>query len=80
MNHQTQPTEMDSIDISMIQANDPENTIKLGDEATNRVPALTTLLYKVCDNDANKFHEATRLIRIFMEQAITDHGGKITNG
>lgn len=33
------------------------------------LPALTTLLYKVCDNDGNKFDEACRLLRLFMGMA-----------
>lgn len=32
------------------------------------VPALTTLLYKVCDNDEAKFHEALRLVDLFMDK------------
>lgn len=31
-------------------------------------PALTTLLYKVCDNDAEKFDEACRLICAFLDK------------
>ena len=34
------------------------------------MPALTTLLHRVCNNDAAKFEEATRLVTIFMEKAI----------
>lgn len=32
------------------------------------VPALTTLLYKVCDNDEDKFEEALRLVGLFMDK------------
>lgn len=31
-------------------------------------PALTTLLYKVCDGDAEKFDEACRLISLFLDK------------
>jgi len=33
-------------------------------------PALTTLLYRVCDGDHDKFEEATRLIELFMKAAV----------
>lgn len=33
------------------------------------LPALTTLLYKVCGNDPPKFDEACRLVGLFIEQA-----------
>jgi len=32
-------------------------------------PALTTLLYKVCDGDDTKFNEACRLLNLFMDKA-----------
>lgn len=31
-------------------------------------PALTTLMYKVCDGDAKKFDEACRLICLFLDK------------
>jgi len=34
----------------------------------SKVPAMTTLLYRVCDNDSNKFEEATRLVQLFIEE------------
>ena len=33
------------------------------------VPALTTLLHKICNNDRAKFEEATRLVELFIKQA-----------
>ena len=33
------------------------------------LPALTTLLYKVCDRDGAKFDEACRLLDLFMDKA-----------
>lgn len=33
------------------------------------IPAMTTLLHKVCDGDGEKFDEACRLIRLYMEAA-----------
>lgn len=32
------------------------------------LPALTTLLYKVCDGDQTKFKEACRLLNLFMDK------------
>jgi hypothetical protein len=33
------------------------------------VPAMTTMLYRVCDNDPARFEEATRLVRLFIAAA-----------
>lgn len=35
-----------------------------------KMPALTTLLYKVCDRDEKKFEEACRLIDLFINAAL----------
>ena len=35
------------------------------------VPAMTTRLYRVCDNDPKKFEEATRLLELFIEEALS---------
>ena len=53
-------SDLDKIDRLMMATNDPEND----------VPALTTLLYKVCGNNAESFDEANRLVRLFMEKAM----------
>lgn len=34
------------------------------------VPALTTLLYRVCDENQDKFKEATRVVELFIRKAI----------
>ncbi len=34
------------------------------------LPAITTLLYSVCDNDEKRFEEALRLVRLFCEAAV----------
>lgn len=34
------------------------------------VPAMTTMLYRVCDNDPVKFEEATRLVQLIVAEAI----------
>lgn len=34
------------------------------------LPAATTMLYRVCGNDPDKFHEATRLIELFIREAL----------
>lgn len=36
-------------------------------------PALTTLMFKVCDNNVEKFNEACRLIGLFANKAIELH-------
>ena len=36
------------------------------------MPAMTTLLHRVCKGDDQKFDEACRLIRLFMESALND--------
>lgn len=43
---------------------DPTNPVGL----PGGTPALTTLLYKVCDNDGEKFDEACRLICLFLDK------------
>ena len=35
------------------------------------LPAMTTMLYRVCDNDPAKFEEATRLIELFIKEALS---------
>jgi len=36
------------------------------------VPAMTTLLHRVCDNDPRKFEEATRLVELFIRESVDD--------
>lgn len=50
---------MDTIEMAQYKTVDPNTGL----------PALTTLLYKVCDNDGDKFEEACRLLRLFMGMA-----------
>jgi hypothetical protein len=38
----------------------------------DNTPALTTLLYAVCGNDQDKFAEATRLVKLFIEEAFDE--------
>lgn len=33
-------------------------------------PAMTTLLHRVCDNDTKKFEEATRIVELFIAEAL----------
>jgi hypothetical protein len=47
----------------IIRVKDPMYTMQ-----GHPVPALTTLLYKVCDNNSEKFNEACRLIDLFMDE------------
>jgi hypothetical protein len=36
------------------------------------LPALTTMLYRVCDQDAAKFEEACRLVELLINQAVKE--------
>lgn len=36
----------------------------------NGLPALTTLLYRVCNGEQAKFEEANRLIELFIDEAL----------
>lgn len=53
---------MDRIDQLQMMTTDPQTNL----------PALTTLLYRICDQDAAKFDEACRLIRLFMLKMVED--------
>jgi hypothetical protein len=35
------------------------------------LPAATTLLIRICDNDPDKFEEATRVVELFISEALT---------
>ena len=35
-------------------------------------PAVTTLLFKVCQNDHERFDEAVRLVGLFVEEAMSN--------
>lgn len=48
-------------DFYLYRTKDPESPIG--------VPASTTLLYEVCNNDPRKFDEAIRLVMLFVEEA-----------
>lgn len=34
------------------------------------LPAMTTLLYRICDNNPDKFEEACRIIELFIKKAL----------
>lgn len=51
---------IDNIDIIQMSTIDSESGM----------PALTTLLYKVCENDEVRFNEACRLVNLFIEKAL----------
>jgi len=38
------------------------------------VPAMTTMLHRVCGNDEAKFHEAMRLVELFIRAALAAPG------
>lgn len=48
----------------MFNTTDPTNPLGI----PSGTPALTTLLYKVCDNDMAKFDEACRIIYLFLDK------------
>lgn len=48
----------------MFNTTDPTNPVGL----PGGTPALTTLLYKVCDQDMAKFDEACRIISLFLDK------------
>ncbi len=50
---------------TMMMTQDPDNHLMDGP-----IPALTTLLINVCNNDSEAFGEATRLIALFMEKVL----------
>lgn len=51
---------MNQVDTIILSTNDPEYD----------VPALTTLLHRVCGNNHKKFDEANRLIELFVKKAL----------
>lgn len=51
---------------TLMATTDPENFGKVVPGQT--VPALTILLYKVCDNNQEKFNEACRLVDLFIKK------------
>ena len=38
------------------------------------VPALTSLLHRVCQNDPERFEEATRIVALFINEALKPDG------
>ena len=36
------------------------------------LPALTVLLYRVCHSDPEKFEEATRIVELFIREAVAN--------
>jgi hypothetical protein len=54
----------------LMQTNDPRHLIN-----RDPVPALTTLLHRVCDNDVKKFDEAMRLVTLFIQKALEKKDG-----
>jgi len=51
---------MDGIMKIQLTTTDPETGL----------PALTSLLYKVCEKDVDKFNEACRLVDLFITEAL----------
>lgn len=62
-----EPLTEEQMMILQMRTVDPETSIN-----GQPVPALTSLLFRVCDKDPDKFEEATRLLALFIEQARSD--------
>jgi len=60
-------TSDEAVSSIMLRTADP--TVQIGGRPT---PALTTLLYRVCDNDAGRFAEATRIVELLIREALND--------
>lgn len=59
--------QLDQRSMQMMMVNDPLSFGLIVPGGTT--PALTILLYRVCDNNMKKFDEACRLINLFMDAA-----------
>ena len=46
-----------------------EQMLRVNDPSRSGMPALTSLLFSVCNNNDRIFEEATRLVHLFMDQA-----------
>lgn len=46
--------------------------MRVTDPSRMGMPALTSLLFSVCNNNYRVFEEATRLVHLFMDQAESD--------
>lgn len=46
--------------------------MRVNDPTRMGMPALTSLLFSVCNNNHRVFEEATRLVHLFMDQAEAD--------
>ena len=49
-----------------------EQMLRVNDPTRMGMPALTSLLFSVCNNNHRTFEEATRLVHLFMDQAEKD--------
>lgn len=69
MSHQ-QGSEADKEDIERIMLGTVDPTVRV---ENGPLPALSTLLIRVCDGNEAKFNEATRLVSLFVANAL-GHG------
>lgn len=63
-------TSLSPVEVSTLVEKVLYSTVDMAGTIPN-CPALTTLLYKVCGNDGEKFDEASRLVQLFVRQALT---------
>jgi hypothetical protein len=55
----------EQVTVVLYTTKDPLNKIGVHD-----IPAMTTMLYRVCGNDSGKFDEAMRLVELFIIEAL----------
>lgn len=56
----------DYIEHVMLNTMDPNTAL----HSNKRIPAISTLLFRVCDGDKAKFEEACRLIKLILRDAL----------
>lgn len=58
---------MTDLELVLYTTMDPE--VQIGGRA---LPAMTTMLHRVCQNDPERFAEACRIIELFVGKALSD--------
>lgn len=65
MSNTQSETAKSAVDQIIFRTVDPTVTLE-----GNPLPAMTTMLYRVCDNNPDRFEEATRIIALFIGEAL----------
>lgn len=63
-----EPGEQEAKTVEAVLFSTKDPTVQLFEP--NDVPAMTTMLFKVCGHDHEKFDEAMRLVTLFIENAL----------